>query len=82
MARYTVQRIRLNAGGYDRGVYFGVGAPLYWIASPDGRDDIYVRASDHKAALAKAKALWPLETADGTWPRSREADLKHGRGEL
>lgn len=31
---FTLRRIRLNNGGYDRGgAYWGVGAPLYWYCA-------------------------------------------------
>lgn len=83
MARYTVQRVRLNAGGYDStGTYWGQDRPLYWIASPDGTDDEHVRASDHKDALRQAKRLWPSPNPDGFWTRDIKADHDRYNGEL
>lgn len=47
---YRIRLAPLNAGGYDRfGEYFGRGAPLYVVTTPDG-DDLYVRSSHGREA--------------------------------
>jgi len=53
--------VPLNSGGYDRlGTYFGLGAPLYWYASDDGRVDAMLRASDGRGgARAKIREFYP-----------------------
>lgn len=49
---YRMERVSLNAGGYDRfGQYFGRGAPLYAVTSPDG-DVFHVRGGSRAAAMA------------------------------
>jgi hypothetical protein len=43
--KWTLQRVRLNGGGYDdRGHYWGVGQPLFWYCSPCGQIDGHLRA--------------------------------------
>jgi hypothetical protein len=49
---YRMERVSLDRGGYDRfGQYFGRGAPLYAVTSPDG-DVFHVRGSSRAAAMA------------------------------
>jgi hypothetical protein len=64
--RLTLQRIRLNSGGYDRnGTYFGAGMPLYWYAgtSTDAEEiDGMVRAYDRDHAKAEVRAMFPGAT--------------------
>lgn len=49
---YRMERVSLDAGGYDRfGEYFGRGAPLYAVTSPDG-DVFHVRGGSRAAAMA------------------------------
>lgn len=58
--KLTLQRVRLDSGGYDpNGTYFGTGAPLFWYASDDGEIDAVLRASDREAAKRKVSALYP-----------------------
>jgi hypothetical protein len=39
--RFYLQRVRLDAGGYDSGgAYWGVGAPLYRFEAGEGADDL------------------------------------------
>lgn len=46
-----LRRVHLNSGGYDRnGTYFGVGAPLYWVASECGSVDYVFRCSGDRAS--------------------------------
>jgi hypothetical protein len=53
--RYTVTRIRLNRGGYDRnGRYWGVGDRLYRIDDEETGKHIHVRADSAKSARAIA----------------------------
>ncbi|WP_316206011.1 hypothetical protein [Bradyrhizobium sp. SZCCHNR3058] len=64
---FTLQRVRLNSGGYDSGgAYWGHGQPLYWWSvtlREDGcRDDDcsgFMRASDRDDAKAEIRALHP-----------------------
>ncbi|WP_316227727.1 hypothetical protein [Bradyrhizobium sp. SZCCHNR3015] len=66
-SRFTLQRIRLDSGGYDSGgAYWGHGQPLFWWSvtlSEEGcRDEDasgFMRASDRNAAKAKIRALHP-----------------------
>ena len=58
--KLTLQRVRLDSGGYDsNGTYFGMGAPLFWYASDDGEIDAVLRASDREAAKREIAALYP-----------------------
>lgn len=52
--KIRLQRIPLNAGGYDRGgAYWGHGAPIWWAWSDNDECNITLRA--HTRTLAKAK---------------------------
>lgn len=63
--KVTLQRIRLNNGGYDdMGRYYGTGAPLYYYANEEFSEHVgnflcdgYFRASDRAAAKAHVRAL-------------------------
>lgn len=61
--RWTLQHVRLNMGGYDRGgAYWGQGARLYWAAATglDGNEvSFYFRAKDREAAKAHVRAKYP-----------------------
>jgi hypothetical protein len=49
--RLHLQRVVLDAGGYDRGgAYFGLGQPLYCAFDDEGAVRMYVRAPDRKFA--------------------------------
>lgn len=49
----SIQRVRLNAGGYDScGCYFGIGQPLYRATDASG-NSIHIRAMDRKTAGQK-----------------------------
>jgi len=52
------RRVRVNLGGYAYGgrVYFGTGAPLYYVEFADGRS-MHVRAFSRKAAMDKARGM-------------------------
>jgi hypothetical protein len=55
-----IRRIVLNMGGYDRnGTYFGIGAPLYWVASECGEVDYVLRAADRTWARTMVLAKYP-----------------------
>jgi hypothetical protein len=55
--RHDIQRIRVNAQGYDRdGAYWGAGPDVFIATSEDGRDEITVRAKSLKDAKAKIAA--------------------------
>lgn len=60
--RFTLQRIRLNGGGYDRyGTYFGSGAPVYWYAATIGADEVdaVIRADSREHAKRIIRAQYP-----------------------
>lgn len=58
--RLSLQRVRLDSGGYDRnGTYFGHGDPLYWYADSDGTIDGMLRAKDRADARAAVLAMYP-----------------------
>lgn len=58
--RLYLKRIPLNSGGYDpNGTYFGIGAPLYWCAEPDGTIDFVFRARDRAEAIEIARQSYP-----------------------
>lgn len=55
-----IRHVVLNAGGYDRnGTYFGIGAPLYWVSSPNGEVDYMLRAGDRMWACAAVANRYP-----------------------
>ena len=50
-ARWSLQRVRIDQGGYDPGgAYWEIGAPLYW--ANDSETDVYFRARNREAAKA------------------------------
>ena len=50
--RVSVRRIPLNRGGYDRtGEYFGVGLPVYHVASDYDSVNYHMRAYDRAEAI-------------------------------
>ncbi|MFC5509286.1 hypothetical protein [Bosea massiliensis] len=58
--KVTLQRIRLDSGGYDHcGAYWGHGQPLFWAATDDGELDATFRASNRDAAKAHVRTLIP-----------------------
>lgn len=55
--RLSLQRVRLNSGGYDSGgAYWGHGEPLYVATDGDGIE-VFVRSSDRKRAKEAVAAL-------------------------
>jgi hypothetical protein len=49
--KISLQRVRINSGGYDSGgAYWGVGAPLWWAGSDGGEYSEWFRARDRQAA--------------------------------
>ena len=55
--RLDIQRIRVNAQGYDAtGAYWGVGPDVFIATSADGADEITVRARSVKEARDKVAA--------------------------
>jgi len=56
--KFTLQRVRLNSGGYDSGgSYWGVDAPLYWAT--DETESFYFRAADRQAAKTHIRTKHP-----------------------
>lgn len=60
VGRVSLQRIRINGGGYDRGgAYWGIGQPLYWAGDESGALDLFFRAASREAAKAHIRSMWP-----------------------
>lgn len=58
--KVTLQRVRLDSGGYDpAGAYWGIGSPLYWAATDDGSFDSTFRADDRDDAKAIVRQTYP-----------------------
>jgi hypothetical protein len=58
--KFTLQRVRLNAGGYDSsGSYWGAGSPLYWYCHDEGWPEGHIRAADRRSAKAYIRGLFP-----------------------
>ncbi|PZR89762.1 MAG: hypothetical protein DI537_20375 [Stutzerimonas stutzeri] len=58
--KVTLQRIRLDSGGFDPcGAYWGIGSPLYWAATDDGALDSTFRAYDRDAAKEHVRTIIP-----------------------
>lgn len=56
----SLQRVRLDSGGYDSGeAYWGLGDPLWWCGSDDGSVDLFFRARDRAAAKAEVRIAFP-----------------------
>lgn len=67
---FHLERVKLDRGGYvasgyQRGRYFGVGAPLFLVSAGDGKggyvdiQDEYIRAKDRAEAKKMVKARYP-----------------------
>lgn len=58
--KVTLRKQRLDSGGYDsQGAYFGIGEPLYWAATDDGKYDETFRAEDRKEAKEHVRQTIP-----------------------
>lgn len=56
----VLRRVRINGDGYDPlGTYWGVGAPLWWCATPNYKIDFCLRATTRKEAEANVRRLYP-----------------------
>ena len=67
--RFYLQRIRLDAGGYDSGgAYCGIGAPLYRLEAGEGPDDLKEWPSGFLRARTRADAKRQLRE---TYPAAR-----------
>lgn len=61
--KFEMQRVRINAGGYDNGgAYWGIGQPLYRAYCHATDDMRYVRARDRDDAKGKIRAEFPNAT--------------------
>ena len=57
--RIHLQRVPINAGGYDRGgAYWGLGAPLWYARDQDGNSRFF-RARTRLAAKEKIRSEYP-----------------------
>lgn len=64
-AELEAHRIDLDDQGYDEhGSYWGIGQPLYWVTTSDGRHDCFVRADDVPRALLAALDELPIQEAE------------------
>lgn len=69
-AKLDVQRVAVNAQGYDStGAYWGAGPDVFILTTADGADEVTVRAKS--AAEARTKALAELDRKPGQ-PRTKE----------
>lgn len=67
--RFYLQRVRLDAGGYDSGgAYWGVGAPLYRFEAGEGADELTEWPSGFLRARTRADAKRQLRE---TYPAAR-----------
>lgn len=58
--KFTLQRVPLDSGGYDRGgAYWGLGNPLYWACNEDGDIERFFRAPDRDAAKCEVRREFP-----------------------
>ncbi len=61
--KFTLQRVRLNGGGYDRlGTYWGHAEPLFWCGAYDpeaGEFDACFRATDRAQAKRWVRYQFP-----------------------
>lgn len=59
-AKVSLQCVRLDSGGYDKGgAYWGIGMPLYWAGSDCGTIDMWCRAESREDAKARVLAKFP-----------------------
>ncbi len=59
-SRFDVQRIRVDAKGYDAsGAYWGAGPDVFIVTTADGKDEVTVRAAG--SAEARRKAATEIE---------------------
>lgn len=55
--KLSLQRVRIDCGGYDAGgAYWGLGQPLYVATDGDGIE-VFVRAPDREAAKTAVRDL-------------------------
>ncbi len=67
--RFYLQRVRLDAGGYDSGgAYWGTGAPLYRFEAGEGPDELADWPSGFLRARTRADAKRQLRE---TYPAAR-----------
>jgi len=72
--KLDVQRIRIDAEGYDRdGSYWGAGHDVFIIATADGAEEVTVRARN--VAEARQKAALELARAPGDIPDTNREPL-------
>jgi hypothetical protein len=58
--RVYIRKERINAGGYIAGgIYFGQGAPLYYVMDEDCIWEDYIRASDRADAIEQMRRFYP-----------------------
>lgn len=78
--KHDIQRIRVDAQGYDSdGAYWGAGPDVFIATSEDGRDEITVRArtlSEAKKRIADEIARMPGEAAAERQPLGGNAPRK------
>ena len=63
--KLDVQRIRVDAKGYDSsGAYWGAGPDVFIVTTPDGREEMTIRAGNAAEARAKSTSML-LNTGTG-----------------
>jgi len=62
LSKFTLQRVRIDSGGYDQGgAYWGLGAPLYHAYAETGGNDVdmFFRAHSREEAKAIVRKTYP-----------------------
>lgn len=61
VGRFYLRRLYLNSGGYDSGgVYWGIGAPMWWACDSEGNCNLYFRSTRDRAdAKAVVRQSFP-----------------------
>lgn len=61
--KVSLRCVRLDAGGYDSGgAYWGLGQPLYYAGSDDGRVDMWFRACSRDGAKQYVQGKYAFVT--------------------
>lgn len=56
----TLSHVQVDEQGYDiNGTYFGIGAPLFWAASPNGTVDFVLRQQNWEDAALTVRRRYP-----------------------
>lgn len=79
--RLDIQRIRVDAKGYDAsGAYWGAGQDVFIATTPDGKEEVTVRARNVAEARRKAAAELARPAGDARSKREPPLDQEPGAG--